>query len=450
MPDRPNREDRSKIHSESAGSRSHQTIRILTISVLVLLAFVAVPPVEYAPVASQAGGVSNLGLAAADAPDEGLEDIHEQGVTGEGVKVGIVGATFGPQGTLAEGVVDKKVVYDPEYQPNSGVQDDHDAQVANIVAGTAPQSDLYLAEVGNAPTAKTYTEAIKWLVESDVDVIVDAGSYAPRDTRDRSVFGWTAEYADSEGVLFVTSAGNYANKHWVGHAAGPGWISFSSTTEANQVGDGPIEGQVSIRMYWNGDDRFDLYLFKHREGTEDVVVASDVSSSGVAAIDATVPRGSYYVSIRAPEEPAETQRIRLFSLQHPLAITDARGSMLEPATSQSVLAVGATRSESDGLRRDSSRTRVTLAGPGSVTTSNGEIVGTSAAAPYVAGTAALLKSADDSLSPSETREILAETGDKNGNTVVVDPETAVSAVEPKRSLSQQNDGKTDDPRSDGN
>lgn len=354
------------------------------------------------------------------------------------IKVGIVGSSFGSYGNLGQGVAERTRLHDSGAQPTGDSSTDHGAQVASVVSGSAPDAELYLAEIGEVPESHTYRSAIAWLVDADVDVILDAGSYAPTDRGTTTVFGWAAEYTSQQDVLFVTSAGNYGNKHWSGTVDGAGWIPFDSAIEANQIGEGTIDGAVSLRLYWESDHPFELYLFKHRSDARDVVVASDSDSDGAAGIDATVPEGSYYAAVRTSEDVGPPEQLRLFSVHQPLGHTDHHDSALEPATSDSVLAVGAT-TQDERLRADSSRHDSMIAGPGTVETAGGEVVGTSAAAPYVAGTAALLKSADDSLSPNETRELLFSTGERNGSATVVDPTDAVSAVEPKADLSNRDD-----------
>lgn len=408
------------------------SIRVLLLSVVIVIAFVAVPPAEYTR-PSVVDGTESVGLAAAEPPDERLEAVHERGITGEGVKVGVIGASFGSHATLGSGVSDHATFHRSTAEPVPGTEANHGFQVASVVAGSAPDAELYLADVGHAPKPDEYRDAVEWLVKSDVDIIVDAGSYAPLDEPTRSVFGWAAEYTADADVLFVTSAGNFGNKHWSGTAVESGWVPVETTTEANQIGEGQIEGAVSLRLYWETNDRFDLYLFKHRSNAEDVVVASDERAGGAAAIDATLPRGTYYAAIHAPEQVEDRTQLRLFSLTQPLRHTEPDGSVLEPAATDSVVAVGAN-APNETLRADSSRLGSTMAGPGSVETTDETIVGTSAAAPYVAGTAALVKSTDGSLSSAETRDVLSETAEQDGEAVVVDPAGAVSSLEPEANI----------------
>lgn len=410
------------------------TVRVVVVSAIVLVAVLAVPPAEYTRT-DVVDGTDAVGLAAAD-PDEDLQALHDRGITGEGVKIGIVGSSFGSYGNLGQGVAERTRLHDSGTQLTRDSTSDHGTKVASVVSGSAPDAELYLAEVGESPESHTYRSAIAWLVDADVDVILDAGSYAPTDRGTAAVFGWAAEYTSQQDVLFVTSAGNYGNKHWAGTVEGSGWIPFDRTTEANQIGEGTIDGSVSLRLYWESDHPFELYLFKHRSDARDVVVASDTDTDGAVGIDATVPEGSYYAAVRTPEEVAPPEQLRLFSLHQPLIHTDPHESVLEPASTGSVLAVGATTRD-ELLRADSSRHDSMIAGPGTVETAGGEVIGTSAAAPYVAGTAALVKSADDSLSPEETRDLLVSTGDRNGNTTVVDPTDAVSEVEPEADLTER-------------
>ncbi|AUX09971.1 subtilisin-like serine protease [Halalkaliarchaeum desulfuricum] len=419
----------------SDGRTLGATARVVIFSAIVLTAVLAVPPAEYTRT-DAVDGTDAIGLAAADPPDEDLRALHDRGVTGEGVKIGIVGSSFGSYGNLGEGVAERERLHDSGAQPVGDSTTDHGAQVASVVAGSAPDAELYLAELGDGPESHTYRSAIAWLVDEEVDVILDAGSYAPTDRGTAAVFGWAAEYTSQQDVLFVTSAGNYGNKHWAGTVEGSGWIPFDRTTEANEIGEGTIDGPVSLRLYWESDHPFELYLFKHRPDARDVVVASASETDGAAGIDATVPEGSYYAAVRTPEEVAPPEQLRLFSLHQPLAHTEPHDSVLEPASTGSVLAVGATTHD-ELLRADSSRHDSMIAGPGTVETAGGEVVGTSAAAPYVAGTAALLKSADGSLSSDETRELLFSTAERNGSATVVDPANAVSAVEPEADITDR-------------
>ncbi|MEF8780087.1 MAG: hypothetical protein V5A46_05360, partial [Haloferacaceae archaeon] len=83
----------------------------MAVSILVMLAFVAVPPAEYASYGGIVDDTEGLGLVAADTPDEDLEAVHERGVTGEGTRVGVVGAAFGSQATVMDGVADRTAFY---------------------------------------------------------------------------------------------------------------------------------------------------------------------------------------------------------------------------------------------------------------------------------------------------------------------------------------------------
>ncbi|MFC6726257.1 S8 family serine peptidase, partial [Halobium palmae] len=304
--------------------------------------------------------------------------------------------------------------------------DRHDTTVAEIVARTAPDSELYLASVGDAPTAGRYADAIDWLVENDVDVVVDAGSYFPVANGRTSRITAAAERASERGVVFVTSAGNYANRHWTGESDGDGWVEFPGDSQGNGLAGGNVtSGRVTLRLTWDGDGDYDLYLYRLSNGGERVVAESvrrqsdNDSLPSSESIDVAVPEGRYYVSVYAHEDDGNGTGVRLFSARQTLQYATPEGSVAAPATSENVISVGAYDSATGAIRSYSSRAggsgRVDIDAPdGYKTAVLGDFRGTSAAAPYVAGTAALMESNGGDLSPAETEQILERTADGDG------------------------------------
>lgn len=359
-----------------------------------------------------------------------VADVHEEGVTGEGVRVGVIGRRFDADHTaVADNVADAR-----RFQAGlrfSGDPAAHDTAVAEIVADTAPDADLYLAGVGSRPSPTTYREAVQWLLANDVDVIVDAGSYFPASEETARKMTRVAEHASDEGVVFVTSAGNYADRHWAGAPTEPGWLTFAEGRQGNRLGNGEIEGQVRLRLYWDGDADYDLYLYRDRPGPNDPVVAkSTADGTSAEAIDATVPRGHYYVAIHVSEPGSTPVELDLFAANHPLEYTTAEGSLTAPATGEGVIVVGAVDPATGTQRAYSSRgSTLDITAPDRMTTTvAGEFQGTSAAAPVVAGTAALMEARDGDLTPREVNRILRETAVETGGGLRLDPAEAVAVA----------------------
>lgn len=374
--------------------------------------------------------------ATSEVPEErfDLSAVHDEGVTGEGVRVGVIGRRFAAETGPIAGHVSRSKHF-------AGAGDirfadgEHDTAVAEIVAETAPDARLYLAGVGSRPSPEEYRRAVQWLVANDVDVIVDSASYFPPSAEGMTEMNQVATNATRQGVVFVTSAGNYADRHWSQTVSGEGWVEFTRGAQVNPLGNGTIQGQVTLRLYWTSDADYDLYLYRRTPGPNDPVVAKSVArQSGpgthAEAIDVRVPTGQYYVAVHARDGAAARTTLDLFSASTRLKYTDADGSMVAPATAENVIAVGALSGESGEPRSYSSRSgALDLAAPDGSETSAGRLFGTSAAAPLVAGTAALMESREGELTPAEAERILESTAMRSDGQLRVDPVAAVRAAE---------------------
>jgi hypothetical protein len=370
----------------------------------------------------------------------GIESLHEEGVTGEDVKVGVIGQEFGPgASSLGDSVAESKQFGGSGPLLANGR---HDTAVAEIITKTAPGSELYLAGVGSEATPDRYADAVGWLLEEDVDVVVDAASYFPATGEGMHRLNDVAKDAAEEGVVFVTSAGNYGNRHWAGTPNDEGWVKFAPGIEYNRLGTGRIAGQTSLRLYWSGDADFDLYLYRAKPG-DDVLVAksqSDQSGNGhhSEAIDTTLSRGNYYVAVQGGDGANGTE-VELFAANHAFAETSDSGGMVAPATAENVIAVGAVDAVSGEAHPYSSAgPKLDISAPGDAETrSAGELRGTSAATPLVAGTVALMVAENESLSPQQTQQVLQRTATRLDGHLYLDTAGAVDAVAGSRLTSQR-------------
>jgi len=420
--------------------------RVVCLTLLVVLAVVQPTLAGAAPEpAAETAGMGDVGTtvgsaierhpssagATADALRAVRADaVHERGHTGAGVSVGVVGQGFDTSGALEPHVAGWQQVGDA---PRSTT---HDTAVAEVVSETAPDANLYLAGVGRTPTPAEYAAAVEWLTARGVDVIVDSGSYFPSVAADERRLTAAAERASAQGAVFVTSAGNYATRHWAGEGTADGWVAFAEGDAANALADGdPLRGRVTVRLRWRAAVDYDLYLYRRLPNGADRVVAkstSDETGPGltVEGVDVAVPRGRYYVAVYADtgvgDGSATPGRVQVFAARHELEHTTTHGSMVAPATSDRVVAVGAV---ADGERLAfsslSDAGAVDLTAPATARTrADPHFAGTSAAAPYVAGTAALVEAAGHDPPPARVETILERTADGGGDTV-----DALAAVE---------------------
>ena len=367
----------------------------------------------------------------------GFGSVHDAGVTGEGVRVGVVGSQFPPGGSrLADAVAASRTFAGR----SSGWSADstHDTAVAEIVSRTAPNAALYLAGIGLDGGPDTYERAISWLRERDVDVVVDAGSYFPTSSYGMARLNRAAAAAAANDTAFVTSAGNYGDRHWTG-TGNEGWLAFANDTRYNTLGEGDISGSVSLRLYWEGSADYDLFLYRAEDGEDPLIAKSAANTSGNGshseAIDATVPAGQYYVAVRSGPDANDTA-VELFSASHDLAVSSEAGGMVAPATADGVIAVGAVDAVTGEPRPYSSAgPGLDISAPDAVETRTaGELYGSSAAAPLVAGTLTLMIAENDSLSPTAAQRVFRDTAARQEGRLYLDAAGAVEAVAPAEEI----------------
>ena len=424
-------------------------------AVVLFVVVLAVSSVSFAVPVGSSSGVDIEGLArdrpvgafgddrvvapAADEPDTlaGFGRVHEAGITGEDVRVGVIGSAFAAgSDRLGDVVVDRREF--ASGAPGLVADTSHDTAVAEIVTRTAPDADLLLASIGRSGGPQEYADAVSWLRARDVDVIVDAGSYFPVTADGRERLNAIAAAATGNGTAFVTSAGNYADRHWAGQGS-EGWVAFANDTRYNTLGEGEISGSVSLRLYWSGTDSYDLYLYRATDGEDQLVAKSATNESGdgrhTEAIDATLPAGRYYVAVQGGPDANGT--VELFASNHDLGISSDAGGMVAPATAEGVVAVGAVDSVTGEQRPYSSQgPALDISAPdGTATTAAGAFYGSSAAAPLVAGTLTLMLAENESLTPTDAQRVLRESAVRVDGSLYLDTASAVRAVAPASSVS---------------
>jgi subtilisin family serine protease len=334
-------------------------------------------------------------------PVVGADRLHAAGVTGENVTVGVIDSDF----RIGHPAIASA---DTTYRSFDGTGDwRHGTAVAGVVADTAPSADLRLAAVGASTSVEEYREAVDWLLAGGADVVVDSGSYYAQPGDGTGALAGVASNA-SERAVFVTSVGNHATRYWAGNYTDGELVNFADGYQGNYLNDGqPFSGTVDVSVRWSGwpetDADFDIQLWRvGPNGRYQFAEADGHDGQPFEHLTTRVPRGRYFVSVSATNV-SEPTRVEVFA-SHSLA-NRTSGGTAAPASAEGVVAVGAV--DNGTVRSFSARTNVDLVAPDAVSLAGASVGGgTSFAAPYVAGVAALVTEAAPDLNATEVRDRL--------------------------------------------
>lgn len=375
----------------------------------------------------------------------GVGQLHAEGVTGENVTVAVLDPTgFDTDHPALAGRVAAARAFASGEDVENGGRNDHGTGAAAVVARAAPAAELYLASFD---TADGYVAAVDWLVRQDVDVIVAPLGFYGKWGDGNSRVARAAAAAVDRGVVFVAPAGNLGRSHWRGDFSPneSGVHQFRGGPRNFLLGD---EGRVSLWLSWSGgppDASFDLELYR-TNGTAARLVARSQPYPGDAVPNARIvadvdAAGTYYVVVRGPPAAAGT-RIALSSPTHRLQYRTRARSVVAPATAEPVVAVGAYDQGADRVAPFSSagpvgdgRAGVDVVAPARQNVSAPPVPfeGSSAAAAYVAGVAALVLDVESSLSPATVEGILRTTA-RDVGPAGVDTRSGAGLVAPRRAV----------------
>ena len=348
------------------------------------------------------------------------------GYTGAGVKVAIIDSGFeGLNSTIDAGELPGDVIkldctgsscvsstFQFETNP-------HGTRVAQIVHDVAPGAKLYLIKIYDN---LDLVDAKNHCINNGIAIFNLSMTWHNTNKYDGQCYFsnpvCTANDANERGILWVNSAGNYAQMHYQAIFTDndlDGWHNVSSEGEtitfSATAGD-----KISLHLTWNGwpntDQDYDLYLYFRGTSGLSLVESSRTLQTGTQKpteeiiIDAP-STGTYAVSIMK-SRASSNHFLELYSRNHNLTPTVVSSSLGSPADASSVLSVAAINSNnwqtgpqeafsSQGPTNDG-RIKPDISGPDYVATYYPGYVsysfgGTSAAAPHVAGLAAQIKQA---------------------------------------------------------
>jgi subtilisin family serine protease len=375
----------------------------------------------------------------------GADRAHARGITGDGVVVGVIDHDFDQTSPEVAGNV-------AGYRDFTGGGDglgeksDHATMVAEIILDVAPDAQLYVA---NSDNDVQFAASVEWLLEQDVDIIASSqGHVGPGDGT--GIKAEAFDRAAAAGVVPVIITGNNANGHWEGpfrDTDGDGAHEFPGGEEIVALNGGePFDHDVLLTVTWDDwpqtDQDFAIDLFVENADGSFEYVGSLLIEEPPSPFEGEWIRG-------ANEENGLYMSVRRLSGTGPLTIDvvtydiDFEGSMpagsIDPAaTGFSSISVGAYDYRMGALEPYSGRGPTwdgrlgvdVIAPTGVSAASQGpfEASGTSAAGPHVAGVAALVLSANGSVSPAEVEAIVQETAVDAG-AAGPDPDTGYGYVD---------------------
>ena len=362
----------------------------------------------------------------------GADEWHTAGFTGDGSRIAIVDIGFeGYEALLGSELPDSVEVHSCREDGDitaGGVT--HGTAVAEIVHEVAPDASLYLI---NFDTEVEFADCVDWLVEMGIGIVNMAIGYFASGPGDGSGFiNDIVDVATAQGVLWVNSAGNEAQQHWLGPWNDPDaddFLNFLEDDETNYV-DARAGSFITVVLKW--DDPFgtacndyDLYLFDPAAttivaGSEDFqdFCTSGFESFPIEAFSYEVPEtGRYHIVIGSFDTNGQAT-FHLYALTQSCPVLQycvSSNSLLEPADNAGVLTVGAVpwndtgniESFSSQGPTDDGRIKPDIVAPDGVSNVTfGSFFGTSAAVPHVSGAAALVKQWQPAWDQNDIREFL--------------------------------------------
>ncbi|HXV97626.1 MAG TPA: S8 family serine peptidase, partial [Anaerolineae bacterium] len=349
---------------------------------------------------------------------------QEQGITGQGIKVGVLDLGFGGYEELLGQELPENVTVETFGDTFNFDREVHGTACAEIVHEMAPDAELYLAYYDGSDVAMGL--AVEWLISQEVDIISNStGSNGLTPMDGTGFIADVVNQAHDAGIFWVNAAGNEADVHWRGvfnDSNGDMVHEFFPDTQVLPfIPFGPgVETQIILSWddWQNVDQDYDLALLD-KEGN--LLAQSEEPQEGQLG---QLPAEGFLYEF-------EDNEIYLLSIQnydnrargdatfdlfvhggviHPDYVVPER-SLSSPSDAQGAFAVGAVNWADDVLEPYSSqgptadgRIKPDLSAPSVVDSASYKpeaFDGTSAAAPHVAGAAALLLQVFSDASPDE-------------------------------------------------
>jgi hypothetical protein len=369
--------------------------------------------------------------------------LHARGITGRGVRVGIIDMGFERYKELAaQGILPQPSA---EFGDRAAWQSRgaHGTACAEIVHAMAPQAQIWLAAFNGDQLSAL--NAMRWLAAQHVDVISASWGMKFGSKRGNTLIDRTVDQlVRQNGILWVAASGNEGDTHWRGQS------TVSPATGRIRVRNSPVAGEDVLALDigrkgpwtvvatwddWPGDgadprDRqdIDLYLLGLDQVSGKLIplTLSREQQKGMQEPMETItdpsgqlPAGTRVYLALDGKHVTRLLNVHVNVLTGDVSLTPsvASGSINSPASAREALAVGGydiaqrrIAAYSSQGPTDDGRTKPEVAGPTHVASvafqeesAGGIFDGTSASAPHVSGFAALIAQAQPGLRGASLR-----------------------------------------------
>ena len=349
---------------------------------------------------------------------------HSAGVKGRGVKVAIIDGGFKGADQLGLDMPARSRLRGHDFTGEGlyAGEDVHGTACAEIVHDVAPEAELYLYKGWDLAD---FENAKDRAIRDGIDIISYSATFPAEGFGDGEGLACDiVNDAADKGILWVNAAGNSAMSHYEGFWSdydSNGWHNFGSEDEVLSF-EAEEGDEIFVALTW--DDfpityqNYDLYLYLTNSSgdLERVAESTDVqdNSGGFPSewIEYKAQESGSY-GIRVYSIDARARKLKIWSDHDFEEFAVAKSSIEVPADARGSMSVGAIyhgsgywnagRIEEYSSRGPTTDGRIKpeLVAPTGVSTASYRSEpywGTSAAAPHVAGAAALIKSANPSYS----------------------------------------------------